>query len=152
MAQQTVSDIMTRQINSCAPEDTLYDAAVKMKTWDVGIIPVLSNGQLMGIITDRDMVVRGIAEQKPTSTPVSDLMTTDVITCSPDTTVDEAAQLMSRHQVRRLPVVEGSQLVGIVALGDLAVRDRFDEEAEMALSEISEQRDGAETGAQSYNQ
>ncbi|EGL81659.1 CBS domain containing protein [Caldalkalibacillus thermarum TA2.A1] len=150
MAQQTISDIMTRQVNCCIPEDNIYEAAVKMKTWDVGIIPVVSNDQLLGVITDRDIVIRGVAERKPNSTQVTEVMTADVITCSPDTTVDEAAQLMSRHQIRRLPVVEGNKLVGIVALGDLAVREIHEDEAEAALSEISERRGETDTQSPTY--
>lgn len=147
---QKLSDIMSRQVNYCIAEDNIYEAAVKMKTWDVGSIPIVSNKQLIGIITDRDIVIRGVAERKPNSTQVTDLMSKDVITGTPDMDVEEAAQLMSKHQIRRLPIVEGTTLVGMIALGDLAIREKYNQQAEEALSEISERRGQTETDSQTY--
>lgn len=143
---QKISDIMTKDVRYCIAEDNIYEAAVKMKSLDCGAIPICSNEQLIGMITDRDIVIRGVAEKRPNSTKVTDLMSSDLITCSPDTSVEEAAQLMAKHQIRRLPVVEGSKLVGICALGDLAIRQQYDQSAEKALSEISES-DGPQAGA-----
>jgi CBS domain-containing protein len=135
---QKLSDIMTTKIRFCIAEDNIYEAAVKMKSWDVGAIPVCSNEQLIGILTDRDLVIRAMAEKRPGSTQVTEVMTSEVITATPDTNVDEAAKIMSKHQIRRLPVVEGTKLVGMCALRDIAIRDKYDDQAEVALSEISE--------------
>ncbi|GAA0382617.1 CBS domain-containing protein [Bacillus horti] len=139
---QTLSDILTRDVKSCIAEDNIYEAAVKMKSWDIGAIPVVSNGQLIGIVTDRDLVIRAMAEKRPNSTQITEIMSHELITATPDMSVDEAAQLMSQNQIRRLPIVEGSKLVGMCALKDLAVRKSYDEEAEEALSHISEDKAG----------
>lgn len=133
-----ISDIMTRDVECCTLLDNVYEVAVKMKELNVGAIPILDEEKLVGMITDRDIVIRGVAERHPGSTKVEDIMSNRLITCKPDTSVREAAKLMAEHQIRRLPVVEGNRLVGIVALGDLAVGRRTDDEAGDALSEISE--------------
>lgn len=137
-----LNDIMSRDVKTCVAEDNIYEAAVKMKEWEIGAIPVVSNEQLIGIVTDRDLVIRAIAEKKPNSTKVTEVMTSEVVTASPDTTVEEASNLMSRHQIRRLPIVEGTKLVGICALRDLAIREPYEDEAEKALENISEERQG----------
>lgn len=147
---QTVQDIMHTNVSCCIPEDNMYEAALKMETLNVGAIPIVSDDQLIGMITDRDIVIRGVAQKKPNSSKITELMSDQIITATPDMSVQEAAQLMAKHQIRRLPIVEGSKLVGICSLGDIAVRDQFDHEAEEALSEISEIREGtqAPTGRQ----
>ncbi len=137
---QRLQDIMNANVSTCQPEDSMQEAARQMASGNVGAIPVVSNDQLIGMITDRDIVIRGVAQRKPDSTPISEIMSEELVCGTPDMSIDEAAQLMAQHQIRRLPVVEGTKLVGIVALGDLAVRDQFDDEAEQALSEISEIR------------
>lgn len=91
------------------------------------------------MITDRDIVIRGVAEKHPGSSKVEDIMSHDLITVSPDTTSKEAAKLMADHQIRRLPVVENGELIGIVSLGDFAIRELTDDQAKDALTEISEQ-------------
>lgn len=139
---QTIGDIMTRDVKSCIVEDNIYEAAVKMKSWDIGAVPVVSNDQLVGIVTDRDLVVRAMAEKKPNSTQITEIMTHELITATPDMNVEEAADIMSSNQIRRLPVVEGSKLVGIVALRDLAIRNVYDSQAGEALTDISKERDG----------
>ncbi|SDY77119.1 CBS domain-containing protein [Evansella caseinilytica] len=131
-------DIMTTDVEICKPEDNVFEAAVKMKEHDCGAIPICEGKQLMGMITDRDIVIRGVAEKRPNSTQVTEIMTERLLTAEPDMTVDEAAKIMADKQIRRLPVVENNQLVGIVALGDLAVHRTTDEIAGYALSEISE--------------
>ncbi len=136
MAQ--LRDIMTTQVAAVSPQDNVYQAASLMKQHNVGMIPVVENGQLRGVITDRDLVVRGIADKKPNSQQVADVMTNAPVTGTPDMSVDEAARLMAQHQIRRLPVVENGQLVGVVSIGDLAVRQPFADEAGHALSNISE--------------
>lgn len=142
MATQTLRDIMTTDIRFCIAEDNIYEAAVKMKSWDVGAIPVCSNDQIIGIVTDRDLVLRAMAEKSPGSTKITEVMTPNVITGTPDMSVQEAADLMARNQIRRLPVVEGTKLVGICALRDIAIRENMDSQAHRALNEISEERDG----------
>lgn len=135
---QTVRDVMTTSVEACTTLDNVYEVASKMKELNVGAIPIVDNGQVMGMITDRDLVIRGIAERKPNSQKVTDVMSDHLVTASPDMSVEEASQLMAQHQVRRLPVVENGQLVGIVALGDLATNKYSDQKAGMALAEISE--------------
>ncbi|KPD01270.1 Hypoxic response protein 1 [Geobacillus sp. BCO2] len=121
------------------PLDNLYEVAVKMRDFNIGAIPIVDDGRLVGMITDRDMVVRGMAEKHPGSTAVTEVMSRDLVTLSPDDSVQKAADMMARHQIRRLPVVENGRLVGIISLGDLATNRYSDERAGRALSEISEQ-------------
>jgi CBS domain-containing protein len=90
------------------------------------------------MITDRDIVIRGIAERHPPSSKVEDIMSNNLITISPDASSGEAVKLMAEHQIRRLPVVEGDELIGIVSLGDFAIRELTDDQAKQALTEISE--------------
>ncbi|GIP51892.1 CBS domain-containing protein [Paenibacillus vini] len=135
-----VSEIMTRDVVTVTPEDNVFEVAVKMKQHGTGFIPVVEKGgdKLIGVITDRDLVVRGIAEKHPGSTAVETVMTKGIKTASPDTSVDAAAELMAEQQIRRLPVTEGDRLIGIVSIGDLAVRNIFADNAGEALAEISE--------------
>ncbi|HEY4552171.1 MAG TPA: CBS domain-containing protein [Bacillaceae bacterium] len=136
-----IRDIMTKDVETCSLKDNVYEVAVKMKEENVGVIPIVDGQRLAGVITDRDIVLRCIAEKHPPSSKVEEVMSSNLVTVSPDTTTQEAARLMAKEQIRRLPVVENGQLVGIVALGDLAVRDLTDNQAKAALSEISEPSD-----------
>ncbi|KKK39722.1 inosine-5'-monophosphate dehydrogenase [Mesobacillus campisalis] len=129
---------MTSNIEACTMLDNVFEVAVKMKENDVGAIPIVDGETLVGMITDRDIVVRGVAEKKPGSSKVEEIMSSQLVTVSPETSADEAARLMAEHQIRRLPVVEGNRLVGIVSLGDLALNPQSDSQAEIALTEISE--------------
>jgi CBS domain-containing protein len=137
-ALETIREIMTDDVECCTLLDNVFEVATKMKEWNVGAIPIVDGERLVGMITDRDIVVRGVAEKHPGSTKVEDIMSEQLVTVTPDMNTREAAQLMAENQVRRLPVVEGDRLVGIVALGDFAVRDLTDDQAKKALSEISE--------------
>lgn len=130
---------MTDQVECCTLLDNVFEVAVKMKELNVGAIPIVDKDKLVGMITDRDIVVRGVAEKHPGSTKVEDIMSDKLITISADATTKEAANLMAEHQIRRLPVVEGDKLIGIVSLGDFAIRKMTDDQAKEALSEISEQ-------------
>ena len=130
-------DIMTTNVDYVTPLDNVFEVAVKMKNDNVGIIPVCEDGTLLGVITDRDLVVDGIAEKHPGSTRVTDIMHGDVVTANPDTTDEEAAALMAQHKIRRLPVLENGKLVGIVSLGDLAVTSGSSDDAGEALEDIS---------------
>ncbi|QFT88741.1 Hypoxic response protein 1 [Bacillus sp. THAF10] len=133
-----VRDIMTTDVDCCTPLDNVYEVASKMRDLDVGAIPIVENGKLLGMITDRDLVVRGIAEKHPGSNQVTNVMSDHLITISPEESLAEASELMSEHQIRRLPVVENGHLIGIVSLGDLAIHNYSDDQAGDALSEISE--------------
>ncbi len=136
---ETIKDIMTKEVECCSLLDNIYEVAVKMKDLNVGAIPIVDEEKLVGMITDRDIVIRGVAEKNPGSTKVEKIMSDHLVTVTPDTTTDEAAQLMAEQQIRRLPVVEGENLIGIVSLGDLATNQLTDEQAGDALADISEQ-------------
>ncbi|MBY6036223.1 CBS domain-containing protein [Fictibacillus nanhaiensis] len=136
-----ISEIMTRNVDFVTPLDNVYEVAVKMKQDGVGVIPVCENDQLVGVITDRDIVIRGVADKRPGSTKVTDIMSENLYTASPDMSVEDAASLMAEKQIRRLPVVENNKLVGILSLGDLSLTKESDNAAGHALSEVSEHRD-----------
>ncbi|WP_424765880.1 CBS domain-containing protein [Paenibacillus sp. sgz302251] len=138
----TVKQMMTTDCITAAPQDNIYELAVKMKQHDIGFIPIVEGKKLIGVVTDRDLVIRGYAEKHSGSTAVSEVITGNVETITPDTTTDEAAERMAASQIRRLPVVDNGELVGILAIGDLAVREIFVNEAGEALSAISEQEHG----------
>lgn len=134
---KTVKDIMSKDIVTVTLKDNVFEIAVAMKNHDIGFIPVVEGRKLLGCVTDRDIVVRGIAEKREGSASVEQVMSRDIKTVTPDTSVDDCARLMASNQIRRIPVVENGDLVGVVAIGDLAVRDRFEDEAGEALSKIS---------------
>jgi CBS domain-containing protein len=136
---EKIRDIMTDNVECCTLLDNVFEVAVKMKELNVGAIPIVDQDKIVGMITDRDIVVRGVAEKHPGSTKVEDIMSSKLITINADATTKEAAELMAEHQIRRLPVVEGDKLIGIVSLGDFAIRKMTDDQAKEALTEISEQ-------------
>ena len=115
-----VKDVMTRGAECVRPEATLQEAAQKMKSLDVGPLPVCDNDRLAGMLTDRDIVVRAVAEGKdPRTAKVREAMTPEVVYCSEDDDVADVARLMNEKQVRRLPVLDcNRRLVGIVSLCD----------------------------------
>jgi signal-transduction protein with cAMP-binding, CBS, and nucleotidyltransferase domain len=141
-----VREVMTKSVESVAPDSDLVAVARKMKELNVGSIPVMESDRLMGIITDRDIVVRAIAEGKNCQgEPVRNHLTPNPTTVTPDTDVKEAADIMAREQIRRLPVVESGKLVGFLAIGDLAVdagRDRMVGDALEQISEPAKPRTG----------
>ncbi len=138
MTMNMLRNIMTENVATVSSNQTIQEAAEIMKQNNVGSIPVVDNGQICGIITDRDITLRSTAEGLNNSTSVSQVMSTNLVSGTPEMTVEEAADVMAQNQIRRLPVVENNQLCGIVALGDLATNESFDNEAEEALSSISE--------------
>ncbi|MGG1555339.1 CBS domain-containing protein [Paenibacillus ferrarius] len=140
MGNQTVKDIMSTDCVTVTLQDNIYEIAVKMKEHDIGFVAVVDGKKLIGVVTDRDLVVRGYAEKHSGSTAVEQVISKDVATISPDTSIDEAAKIMAKEQIRRLPVVQNGELVGVVAIGDLAVRGIFEDEAGEALSKISSDR------------
>ena len=133
-----VGEMMTRDLITCSPNETLSQAAQKMDSGDIGCCPVVENQSLVGVITDRDITVRAVAKGfDPNSKLVRDLMTTNVITASPDMSAEEACQLMADFQVRRLPVVDQGRLVGMVSQADLAIDLEEEEMIAETLERIS---------------
>ncbi|ANB58560.1 CBS domain protein [Anoxybacillus sp. B7M1] len=138
MNNNTVEGIMTKNVATVSPNQTVQEAAELMSQKNVGALPVVENGQVRGIITDRDITLRTTADGKGASIPVSQVMSTNLVTGTPNMSVGEAANVMAQHQIRRLPIVENNQLRGIVALGDIATNQQYDNAAEQALTNISE--------------
>jgi CBS domain-containing protein len=133
-----IKNIMTKTVTTITPEDTVERAAQMMKEHNVGSIPVCRGEEVVGIITDRDIALRSSAQgQNVHQQQVREIMSSNPVTGTPNMDVHEAARLMSERQIRRLPIVENNKVVGIVALGDLAVEPNFANEAEGALSNIS---------------
>jgi CBS domain-containing protein len=118
---KSIRDFMTADPRTVKSDAPIAEAAKAMKEADAGAVVIQDNGSPSGIITDRDIAIRAVAEGKdPTSTPVKDVGTTDVTSLSPDDTIEDAVKLMREKDIRRLPVVEDDKTVGIVSLGDLA--------------------------------
>ena len=133
-----VSELMTRDVATVRPDQPVQDAASFMLSADAGSIPVTEGERLIGMITDRDIAVRGIAKGYGPDTPVRELMTNDVVCVRIDDDCEEVANKMSEAQVRRLPVIdEQERLCGIVSLGDLA-RETDNDTAEQALEGVSQ--------------
>ena len=135
---QKLSEVMTRNVQVISPDATIKEAAQQMRGGDFGMLPVGEADRMIGAISDRDIAIRAIAEGKECSTRVRDVMSDGVVWAYESDTVEDAARLMSEHQIRRLPVVNSDKrLVGIVALGDFAVGSDDIEPAAEALQEIS---------------
>jgi CBS domain-containing protein len=133
-----IRDVMTSNPTTVSPDDTIQTAARIMRAQDTGAVPVVKNGRVLAVLTDRDIVVRVVAEGASGTGPVSEIATNDVVCASPDMSTREASELMSEHQIRRLPVVENDRLVGIVSIGDLAVKEGKDSRIGDTLQSISE--------------
>jgi CBS domain-containing protein len=135
-----ISEILTPDPICVTPETTLAQAAQKMKTLDVGMLPICENDRLVGTITDRDITVRAVAVgYNPNTSTVREAMTREMIYCFDDEDIAEAALLMESRLVRRLPVINrDKRLVGIVSLGDLAVRTHRERLVGEVLEGISE--------------
>lgn len=133
-----IREVMTPNPRCVAPGETIQNAARIMREEDTGAVPVVENGKVLGMVTDRDIVIRAVADGAQMSKPVRDIVTGDVICATPEMSTREASKLMSEHQIRRLPVVEGERLVGIVSLGDLAVKEGRDSRTGDTLESISE--------------
>jgi CBS-domain-containing membrane protein len=133
-----VSDCMTPDVRTVGPDETLQKAALMMLDQDIGALPVTDGERLIGMITDRDIAVRGVAEGHGPETPVRELMTNDVVAARMDDDTDDIAVRMSEAQVRRLPVIDDQQkLCGIVSLADLS-QEGDDSAAEQALEGVSQ--------------
>ncbi|SKC75936.1 CBS domain-containing protein [Maledivibacter halophilus] len=134
-----VKDLMTTNVRTADVNASLPEVAQSMKTLDVGSIPICDNNRnVVGMVTDRDIVLRSVAEgSNVENVRAQDVMSTEVVSVSPDTDVHEAADIMAQNQIRRLPVVENGRIVGIVAIGDFATQNIYVNEAGDALSDIS---------------
>ncbi|MCE0740613.1 CBS domain-containing protein [Bacillus inaquosorum] len=131
-----IRDIMTKNVECSEPTASMTELAKKMRDSNVGSIPICENGTLQGIVSDRDIVTRCLAENQMDA-KASDIMSADIVSGHPEMSAEEAGQLMSEHQIRRLPILENERIAGIVALGDLSVEKDTDRKAGEALSEIS---------------
>jgi CBS domain-containing protein len=133
-----IREVMTSNPRCVSPDDSIQSAACIMRDADTGAVPVVENGRAVGIVTDRDIVVRAVAEGGQLNGPVREIVSGGLVWASPDMSTREAAELMSEHQIRRLPVVENDRLVGIVSIGDLAVKEGKDGRVGDTLQHISE--------------
>ena len=130
----TVADVMAHSPATVSIDAPISEAARQMRANDIGDVLVVDGGRLAGIVTDRDIVIRIVAENKDFNTPVREACSDgDLITVTPNTEIEEAAQLMRRKAIRRLPVVDGDRPVGILSIGDLAI----EREETSALADIS---------------
>ena len=128
-----VRDVMTPGPIGVDYDQSVGEAARAMRDWGVGAILVVSNGSLYGLVTDRDLMVRAVAEDRGADEPVGPLSSANLIGVDADADVHEAMRLMRQHGVRRLPVLEDGQVAGIVSLGDLAMQD----EPDLAFAQLS---------------
>ncbi len=132
-----VRDIMTTRIVSVEPSSTVKDAAALMTRHNIGVVPVVESGSVRGMLTDRDIVLRCVAENKnPGNLKVADICSQGAVSVRPDEDVADAVHLMSAEQVRRLPVVENGRVVGMLSFADIA-REKTGMEVAEAISEIS---------------
>lgn len=133
-----VKDIMSKEIASVNSEDSIERAAQLMKQYNVGSIPVCSQDKVIGIVTDRDITLRSVADgQDIQNQKVKDVMTAEPALGNPEMNVHDAARIMSEKQIRRLPIVDNNSLVGIVALGDISLEPALSDNAEDTLKDIS---------------
>jgi len=131
-------EIMTSSVRTASREMSLREVAALMRDGDMGALPIVEGERLVGIVTDRDIVVRAIAEGKGASTEIGDVMTTEIYSVKPDDFVFEAIRLMGDKQVRRVPIVnEAGELVGIIAMADVALETEDEREIAETLEEIS---------------
>lgn len=130
-----VQEVMTTALDTCERTDSIQQVADRMKKDDIGVLPVVENGRVVGMVTDRDLAIRAVAENKHGK--IEEVMTHNVISVSPSTSLEEAASVMANEQVRRLPVIEQDEIVGMISLGDLAVEPMANERAGEALRDIS---------------
>ena len=137
-ARRRCREIMTSNVQTAARHATLQQIAALMRDGDIGVMPIVENEKLVGIVTDRDIVVRAIAEGKESATPIGDVMTTEIFSVRADDYVFEAIRLMGDRQVRRIPVInENGELAGIIAMADIALEMEDEREIAETLEEIS---------------
>lgn len=130
---ENVREIMTTDPATVPMRTPVSEAARLMREQDIGDVLITDEGRLTGMLTDRDIAVRIVADQRPSDTAVAEICSADTVTCSSSDDVEQAVALMREHAVRRLPVVDGDRLVGVVSLGDLAI----ERDEHSALADIS---------------
>lgn len=135
---QSIRNVMSNNVVSVSPQQSIQEAAALMEQHDCGVIPVVENGQVTGIITDRDIALRATGHGLDANVAVSECMSRNVACADVNMDIHEAANMMAENQIRRLPVVENNQLVGMLSIGDLATENIYQNEAGEALSQISE--------------
>ena len=128
---------MSRQIASLNSDDSVEKAAQLMKAYNVGSLPICAQNSVIGIVTDRDIALRAVANGDDGNQEIREVMTANPVVGTPDMDVDDAVRLMSEKQIRRLPIVENNALVGMVSLGDISVEPKLQDNAEIALKNIS---------------
>lgn len=137
-ARKKCREIMTRNVKTANRETSLQEVAALMREGDMGAVPVVENGKLVGIVTDRDIVVRAVAEGKDFSLAVGEVMTNEIFASKENDFVFEAIRLMGDKQVRRIPVInDEGELVGIIAMADVALETEDEREIAETLEEIS---------------
>jgi CBS domain-containing protein len=142
----TVEEVMTPYPEAISPDTSIRKAALLMRDDNIGVIPIIDNvGSLIGIVTDRDIVIHAVADGHSGDTSVETCMTRNPDTVAKDTTVEQAMLQMSQQQIRRLPVVENGRLIGMVSLGDLAESGAPEQEKAETLEEISIQANALRT-------
>lgn len=120
-----VADVMSRKVRTCTPEDDLGQAALEMWNGDCGILPVVRGGRVVGVVTDRDICMGvALSGHRPTERRVSEVMSKEIYSCVSDDDLGDALETMALRQVRRLPVIDGDQLVGILSMNDVVTRAR----------------------------
>jgi len=138
ISRRRCREMMTKTVQTATPCMSLREVAILMRDGDMGAVPIVENGRLIGIVTDRDIVVRAVAAGQDSTTQVRDAMTRDLFTVSPEDFVFEAIRLMGDKQVRRVPVIDGNGgLVGIIAMADVALETEDEREIAETLEEIS---------------
>jgi CBS domain-containing protein len=137
-ARKRCREIMTRNVKTANREMTLREIAALMRDGDMGALPIVENGKLVGIVTDRDIVVRAVAEGKDFNSEIGTVMTTEIFSAKEDEFVFEAIRLMGDKQVRRIPIInESNELVGIIAMADIALEMEDEREIAETLEDIS---------------
>ena len=134
-----IEEIMTPSVATIGVDDTLYQASLRMREHDVGVLPVMRGKDIVGIVSDRDIVLRGVAEGlSPMSSKIRGVMTEGVVTCHMEDTVETASELMTEHKIRRLVIVnDDGRPTGMVSLGDLATHVHNHEISWHVLEEVS---------------
>ncbi|EYE89057.1 hypothetical protein Q428_04460 [Fervidicella metallireducens AeB] len=133
-----VRDMMSKNIATVKPDTPILEVAKVLKDMNIGSVPVCDGNKVVGIVTDRDIVIRELAMGKDVKRDVAkDVMTSGVTTATPEMDIHEASKIMAQRQIRRLPVVENGTLIGMLALGDIAVQSKLEDDAGEALSDIS---------------
>lgn len=134
----TVNDVMSRNVRTLSPSNTIADAAMAMEELNVGVIPVCEGDTLLGVVTDRDIVVRAVAQGLGGDTPLAKVMSTDIRTARESDDLDTVLADMASSQIRRLPVLDAEKrLIGIISIGDIALKGQDEEDVGQSLGEIS---------------